>query len=397
MPWVGSSSAPIVRKFGRWADVDGLTPITPPDRLGRWISVRQLTVAAEGFGYPAAFAVPTLVHAVGRAYGIGDPYAPLVAWLTGAADGVGEPAADAVRHLAGDAFGVGAANAALAVRAVAAATGEGTGRAALRVAAAASAAGVGTPAARVVVPQAGGADGTGTVDAAVVARLVADATGIGSARAVALVRAVAAAAGIGAASAAAAIPGGRAPVTTEVTTANVETAYTIPWWSRYLDLVGVGGGAGGRGGGTVIAGGGGGAGQWGGLTLERVEVITGPNQILRSVNTLIVRPGNGSAGSSGGFVVVDPSPGAATYFVVNGSQVLTCGGGAPNGSSVQAGQSPGNFVYQGATYIGGPVTSGSGGAGGAPGGGGNGGNPGIFGGANGGPGAAGRGWVRAYQ
>lgn len=170
-------------------------------------------------------------------------------------------------------------------------------------------------------------------------------------------------------------------------------SYTIPYWSKYIDLVGKGAGCGGRGGGAVLAGGGGGTGQWNGVTLERGVDIPWD---ARNLEVVVSDGSNGSAGAIA--VVVDPPTPAACTVKYSGTTLLSVAGGAPNQSG-QNGQDGGSFSYQGVLYSGGGGGTGNGGNGSAPGGGGAGGNGdiGFLPGSQGGKGGAGRIWCVARQ
>lgn len=175
--------------------------------------------------------------------------------------------------------------------------------------------------------------------------------------------------------------------------------YTIPVWSRYLVLVGIGGGASGMTGNGAInqSGTGGAAGQWSSTILERgVHVPWSATSI-----TVVVGAGGASPANSDWAAAI---AGAATTFTVSGSTVLTCAGGSgtnggTSGGGIREGQAAGNYSTDGDTYVGGSdQPSGNGAAGNPPGAGGAGGNGGIFGSrTRGGAGAWGGAWIKARQ
>lgn len=187
---------------------------------------------------------------------------------------------------------------------------------------------------------------------------------------------------------------------TSYTTATT-TTYTIPVWSRYVDIIilGAGGGGGGHAFGSVYGGQGGEAGTWKTLRLERGVDIP---WTLTSISVTIGGPGSGGSGNSNG------TAGNATTVTVTGVGTITAAGGpggrgtgtSPYGAQT-AGLSPGNQSFQGGTYTGGTggtTTSGNGNAASAPGAGGGGGNSGVFVGTNrGGAGAPGVAHFRASQ
>lgn len=173
------------------------------------------------------------------------------------------------------------------------------------------------------------------------------------------------------------------------------TTYTIPVWSRYLDLALVGAGGGGASSGTFYLLGGfpGSPGTWATITLERGVHIPWTTTAL----TFIV--GAGGAKGSGGFSGTSGGPGAATTVTGAGWAGLSAAGGAggpqhPTGINANDGPGPGDKTFNGVIYPGGGTQTSDGGTGFAPGGAGAGGA--NFGGP-GGVGGAGGAWCRAYQ
>ncbi|AVO21880.1 minor tail protein [Mycobacterium phage Kheth] len=176
-------------------------------------------------------------------------------------------------------------------------------------------------------------------------------------------------------------------------TTNIQS-WTFPRNAEWLAVVCLGGGCGGRGGGPVLAGGGGYAGSYGTVLLRRGV------DIPWSTTMFYMNVGPGSAGSSGGYLVSDPSPGTASLCTTTALDTLASGsGGGPN-YSTQRGQDAPDLSYNGISAVGGKSSSGSASPGGVPGGGGgNGANQGSFGLPGGAGGAGGRGqiWARAFQ
>jgi hypothetical protein len=176
----------------------------------------------------------------------------------------------------------------------------------------------------------------------------------------------------------------RVPFTSSSTT-------TIPSWANYIDVIAVGGGGGGRQGGTWgVAGEGGDAGQWNTDTWVRdVDFDDTDTTITITIN-------NGGTGGSGS----GSAGGTAVAAVTSAGLTLTANGGAGGtslnaGGSTSPGDSPGNQIYQGWTYVGGATQNSYSAAGNAPGGGGAGGNWATF--SAGGNGAKGAVWIVARQ
>ncbi|MGB3707588.1 hypothetical protein [Gordonia sp. (in: high G+C Gram-positive bacteria)] len=185
------------------------------------------------------------------------------------------------------------------------------------------------------------------------------------------------------------------PHTAETQTWSTPGTYTypIPPWSRYIDLVGIGGGASGQTG-SGVAGGkgsGGAAGGWNSATLERGVAIP---WTATTINVIVGAGGTKPSNSD----YAGPNNGAgSTISVVGTSAGIVCPGGTGTISG-QNGGSASNYPYMDQTFTGGAGGSGNGGAGGVPGGGGAGGNGGIFGSrTQGGAGGAGYVWIRGRQ
>lgn len=159
--------------------------------------------------------------------------------------------------------------------------------------------------------------------------------------------------------------------------------FTIPVWAYWLDLIAVGGGAGGQGAGWVINGTGGKAGSW-----AAVRLVRGVDIPWTTVSLSVVVGAGGTLGA-GGASPSSGGPGGAS--AVTG--YLTAAGGANSaGTGQQFGLSPGNYTFQGVTYVGGAESNGI--PANYPGSGGKGGT--AFSG-NGGAGGRGQVWVRAGQ
>ncbi|UVT31561.1 minor tail protein [Mycobacterium phage Mask] len=177
------------------------------------------------------------------------------------------------------------------------------------------------------------------------------------------------------------------------TNTNNIASWVFPRNAEWLAVVCLGGGCGGRGGGPLLAGGGGYAGTYGTALLKRgVDVPW-------SMTSMYMNVGAGSAGSSGGYVVSNPSNGANSLCTDTSLNAFAVGnGGLPN-YSTQRGQDAADLNFNGIAAVGGKSTTGSASPGGVPGGGGNGANAGSFGlpGGAGGPGGRGQIWARAFQ
>ena len=178
-------------------------------------------------------------------------------------------------------------------------------------------------------------------------------------------------------------------------------SYVIPSWAKYVDVIKLGGGGGGAGGngGVGIAGEGGDAGQWHAETLERgVHFPTAGATIGGTVSA----GGNGGARESNGSAAA-PTTRNAIAGGTGASQANGGAGGTGEGTDGDYiyGDTPGNFVYNGTTYVGGGRAQGGNGDGkpGSPAGGGGGGGQGGFYTVAwpGGKGARGQVWVVARQ
>jgi hypothetical protein len=167
-------------------------------------------------------------------------------------------------------------------------------------------------------------------------------------------------------------------------------SFPIPAWVNHVEVVAIGGGGGGHVGGTWgIAGEGGDNGPWAVATWVRGTDYTGSPSI-----SITVGAGGGGGGSSPG------GHGGSSIASITGHTVTAVGGAGANnyaiiGTDEYVGESPGNQVYDGITYVGGVAqrTHGSGGA--PPGGGGAGGNYISF--QRGGGGAIGGVWIRFIE
>ncbi|AKF14459.1 minor tail protein [Mycobacterium phage FlagStaff] len=170
-----------------------------------------------------------------------------------------------------------------------------------------------------------------------------------------------------------------APRTTQIGAAGA-WSYDIPSWAKYVDRITIsdgGGGAGGNGG-VGIAGEGGDAGIW------QVETLVRGVDFPTAGATLTGTIGNGGAGgakeqngSAGAGVVRNAIAGGKAAMVTPGGAGGT--GEGTDGDYIY-GDSPGNFEFNGVTYVGGGRAQGgnSNGAAGAPPGGGGGGGSGGF-------------------
>lgn len=195
-----------------------------------------------------------------------------------------------------------------------------------------------------------------------------------------------------------------APRTKAVTEAGL-FVYDVPPWATVVEGVYVPGG-GGAAGGNPIAGGfgeGGEAGEWVGEKLVRgVDFPDVPNaQITVTVGAGGTAGGWGGGGGTGGNTVRHAISGGK-------AQVMATGGAAGNNNfigydqALAVGESPGNFEWNGTTYVGGSGgrvrPAGNGSAGSAPGAGGGGGSGGTWAVAwAGGAGARGGAWFEAHQ
>lgn len=189
-----------------------------------------------------------------------------------------------------------------------------------------------------------------------------------------------------------------APRTTEFSTPGVST-YLIPDWANFIDGIYIGGGGGGGGGDPIFGRGGegGDAGAWQGETLVRgVDFPVDATEITITV---------GAEGALGPYNTAGGAGGNTIRAAITSGKVAATATGGPGGSEPNAelsGDSPGNFTFNGVTYVGGngggaaPFSPGV--AGTAPGAGGGGGAGGSFAVAwVGGPGARGGAWMTARQ
>jgi hypothetical protein len=189
-----------------------------------------------------------------------------------------------------------------------------------------------------------------------------------------------------------------APRTTEFATPGTST-YLIPDWATYIDGVYLGAGGGGCGGNPFVGayGEGGYAGLWVGETLVRgVDFPIDATSLSITVGAEgAAGPGNTPGGNGGSTI---------RAAISSGKAVATATGGV--GGSAQAvdpkGDNPGNFTFNGVTYIGGigggANLGNNGGPGGSPGAGGGGGSGGSYGISwAGGKGARGGAWFVARQ
>lgn len=192
----------------------------------------------------------------------------------------------------------------------------------------------------------------------------------------------------------------RSPETTLFNTAGSRTL-PVPSWASTVQVISVGGGGAGRQGGTYgVQGEGGDGGSWDTATWTRGVHFSGSPSLAIVVPAQV--PGGGNTGTSGGIganggnvtVTLPATSGfsAATRTALGGEggdALVTVGD--PN----MFGQSPGNQVYDGVTYVGGGQQQANGAAGAAPGGGGAGGNWVSF--QWGGWGIMGAAWIRFKQ
>ncbi|QXN73845.1 hypothetical protein SEA_EAGLEPRIDE_6 [Mycobacterium phage Eaglepride] len=183
------------------------------------------------------------------------------------------------------------------------------------------------------------------------------------------------------------------PAFTEITETFTATPwqFLIPANCRYLDVIVLGGGGGGQASAALFNYGAPGApGSWNGITLQRGVDI--PWDIAAIAGVI------GGAGAGGiGPSVIPGGPGGDTTATITGIGSLVGAGGAGGlgwaaSPTAGRGKSPGNFTFNGKTYIGGAAVTSNGGAGQPPGGSGSG-SPQFSSGANG---ARGQAWVRAY-
>lgn len=188
-------------------------------------------------------------------------------------------------------------------------------------------------------------------------------------------------AGDGILTAAAAFPP-YSPVRLDITTTGAYT-YTIPWWSRYIDVVLWAGGRGGKNAFSFARGNGGLGATPVGVILERGVDIP---WTLATITGTVGTGGATNGGTGGGTTATSAGVGTLVATAPTGD----------NGSS-QDGGAAGSLTVSGVAYTGGvAVTTGSGTPGSAPGGGGRGGNGSFFG-DPGGAGARGQASFRARQ
>jgi hypothetical protein len=167
----------------------------------------------------------------------------------------------------------------------------------------------------------------------------------------------------------------------------------IPDWANTVQVIAVGAGGGGHQGGTYgINGKGGDEGAWSTASWVRGTDFTGSMSIS-------IHVGAGGAGGNGVGSAANGQDGTNSTASITGHTVTATFGagntGVGAGGSDMQGDSPGNQVYDGITYVGGPQQNTFGANGAAPGGGGAGGNYVSF--QPGGSGAAGAVWIRFKQ
>lgn len=174
------------------------------------------------------------------------------------------------------------------------------------------------------------------------------------------------------------------PPTSESTYIVTATSnFNFPRWCNYLDIIIVGGGRGGQGAGWVANGVGGTAGSWAGITLQRgVDIGWAETYLAITIGA------GGSAGSGGAFPTAGGNGGTTTVAKGSGGTIATGSGGTGTVIATRDGPGPGNYTFNGVTYVGGS------GDGNAPGSGGRGGAASSGNGTTGGRGQA---WIRAYQ
>lgn len=132
--------------------------------------------------------------------------------------------------------------------------------------------------------------------------------------------------------------------------------YTPPSWSKFLDVVGVGGGGSGEGEVGFNMGQGGNPGQWVGQTLTAGVDYT-PGVTVFSITIGPHAPGiigyfaDGNPGPNTTITWTDPSSTARSVTAPGG------GGGTLSGLFGYAGAGPGNFTFAGETYFGGWTTA----------------------------------------
>lgn len=185
----------------------------------------------------------------------------------------------------------------------------------------------------------------------------------------------------------------RGAVVVEITSNS--TAYPIPAYAAFVDVVILSGGGGGRegDGGFGATGNGGKKGQWSSTTLDVIAL--GISTLNLSIGT------GGPAGAKSAGNVTESSRGGTTVVSWDGGSLSIPGGDGGSGTGGAAGESPGSYSYGGQTFNGGGTApSGSSRTNGnPPGGGGGGGAGGVFNGQTAGmAGAPGRIWLifRSY-
>lgn len=162
----------------------------------------------------------------------------------------------------------------------------------------------------------------------------------------------------------------RGGVLTPITTAGNYT-YQVPSWCNKIDIVLVGAGGGGINDSLGLTGAGGAGGSWAAATLTRG--VNFSNSVV-SISGVVGKGGDPENFNIFGYN--NRGGGATTCFPTGIAGVAAAGGatgGGAHGSPTQGG-SPGNYLYAGNTYVGGPAQTTAGGAGNSPGGGGAGGN-----------------------
>ena len=193
-----------------------------------------------------------------------------------------------------------------------------------------------------------------------------------------------------------------APRTTAITTVGT-TTYDIPDWATHVNVVMVGAGGGGRAGDPAffLTGAGGDAGNWNAETLVRgvdFPDVTGASFTVTITNGGFRGTWPAGSGQAGGNTTRNAiTSGKAAIVATGGSAQSNPAGGSEDAH----GDSPGNYTYDGDTFVGGGIATGGSGQGaeGQPaGGGGGGGSGGTWGVAfDGGSGARGGAWCVAKQ
>lgn len=156
---------------------------------------------------------------------------------------------------------------------------------------------------------------------------------------------------------------------------NNPMTYPFPEWSRFIDIVLIGGGASGMTGSGVAgaSGRGGNPGNWLGVTVERGVDI--PWSVKTA--TIGIGAGGGPAANSD---LATPTPGGQSAVSIAGmSAIIANGGSGPRAETIQEGKPAPDFSFAGRTYFGGSGGNQAHPTGYAPGGAGAGGDGGVFG------------------